>query len=116
MHFETLVEGGTYGIELDDQVLGLVARERVKANMQHGGPSSDDDNGADDWLRYIARQIVRGREEVTKIHLQCVDDHTFNHLVGQEIEDRLIKIAGLALAALESRRRRQAAANARVSE
>lgn len=80
---------GTEGIVLD------IFAERDRQDAQWGGPEHDDGHTAHDWLRYIGHQAQRAHDETLS------DDRT--QLVDPEhYRQRLVKIAALAVAALES--------------
>ena len=57
--------------------------ERRRQDAQWGGPEHDDTHSSDDWFKYISYQIDRARYDTDK-------------------RSRLIKIAALATAAVES--------------
>lgn len=66
-------------------VLGEVLAERTKQDAQWGGPDHDDDHSPEDFVRFIGAQAVKceyGR--------------------GPNVRERLVKIAALAVAAVES--------------
>jgi hypothetical protein len=72
-------------------VIGEVMAERNAQDSQWGGPAADDLNIVDDWATYIAKQ------------LSLID---FN---GGGAKPRLVKIAALAIAAIESIERKEKA-------
>lgn len=67
------------------QVIEDIAAERSAQDAQHGGRANDDRNSYYDWVKLICYQLDRGRYE------QPV-----------EVRQRMVKIAALAIAALES--------------
>ncbi len=75
-----------------------IERERFRQNTQWGGPAHDDTHALGDWLEYITKQIAKAATALDK-----GDDH--------EAEQRLIKIAALAVAAIESTTRKDMAEN-----
>ena len=66
-----------------EKLFKLINAEREKQDAQWGGPTHDDQHQASDWARFIYQQLE---------HLAASDD----------VQERLVKIAALAIAALES--------------
>ena len=66
--------------------LSNILQERIRQDQQWGGQSHDDTHNMDDWFKYILYQLDRSRYEP--------DTETKRY--------RLVKIAALALAAVES--------------
>lgn len=80
---------GTEGIILD------IFAERDRQDAQWGGPEHDDGHSARDWLVYIQKQLDTALAETLS------DDAT--QLVDpQHYRERMVKIAALALASIES--------------
>ena len=71
----------------DVKVIAAVITERKRQDMQWGGPDHDDTHSAGDWLRYMGQQA-------TKI--------TCGRTQGHNVRECFIKIAALAVAAVES--------------
>lgn len=72
-------------------VLYAVAVEREAQIKQWGGAKADDSNSPGEWVTYIVKQagyIIMGRE-------------------SDSVEQRFVKIAALAVAAVESLKRRR---------
>lgn len=63
-----------------------VLDERERQDKQWGGPSGDDNNRYNDWMRYVNKQLLT--------------------TTRQNFEERMVKIAALAIAAIESNRRK----------
>lgn len=77
-------------------IFGEIVEERNRQDRQWGGPDHDDFHDERDWLRYIRKQMAHAWRAAP--------------LVGELMTDyrrRLVKIAALALAAIESHDRRQ---------
>lgn len=82
-----------------ERVFFDIVAERIRQNEQWGGPGHDDEHAAADWLRFVVTQAVKAREG-------CLDD---NYLIAVDPEGyraRLVKIAALAVAAIESHDRK----------
>lgn len=60
-----------------------IRAERARQDLQWGGPAHDDGHAVEDWCSYIGRQLY------------FVE-------VRPPVRDRLVKIAALAVAAIES--------------
>jgi len=69
-----------------EKVLGDIKAERVKQDEQWGGPNHDDDHAECDWRDYIEKQLEGARFAGTR----------------KERRKRYVKIAALAVAAIES--------------
>lgn len=67
-------------------IIQEIQNERQSQDNQWGGPNHDDTHSGEDWLRFIDHQGAKARlsEE------------------GGQIRHRLIKIAALAIAGIES--------------
>lgn len=61
-----------------------VAKERQSQDWQWGGPEHDDKHMSEDWVQYIQKQANR-----------C-----YNY--PNELRERMVKVAALAIAAIES--------------
>lgn len=76
-----------------EKIAAQIMVERYRQDRQWGGPAHDDEHNGWDWGRYITKQI-----RMAEVHLHA--------LPGTEIDgtwrDRMIKIAALAFAAIES--------------
>lgn len=66
------------------KVIDQIIQERKNQDRQWGGPEHDNTHDKDDWLRFIHYQFI------------CADARDSN------LRSRLIKIAALAVAAVES--------------
>jgi hypothetical protein len=73
---------------MDQNVIRDIEQERARQNEQWGGAEHDDTHGPMDWFTFIAHQLQRA---------------VMGHARPREI---LIKIAALAVAGLESDRRK----------
>jgi hypothetical protein len=83
-------DGGLRTIDAD--VLIAIAEERQAQDAQWGGPKHDDKHGGWDWLLFVERQLRKaGSAQETSL--------------PEQLEARFVKIAALAIAALESRAR-----------
>ncbi len=82
-----------------------VKAERRRQVRQWGGPDHDDQHEAADWLRFIDHQLGLAREELVD-EKTSLDDGRGD--VAFEIRDRLVKIAALAVAAIDSLDRKEA--------
>lgn len=67
--------------DLMPPVLLEIANEQQRAFSKYGGPSYDDGRATSDWERYIVR---------------------FATTSGEDFRSRMVKIAGLAISAIES--------------
>lgn len=80
---------GTEGIVLD------IFAERDRQDAQWGGPDHDDSHQAREWLGYVEHQLDAARNE-------ALDDDYVNLVDPEHYRQRLVKIAALAVAAIES--------------
>ena len=80
---------------LDVKVLRDVLDERRRQDAQWGGPEHDDEHVASDWLTYIRHQADHAK-------VQARVDNPAGY------RERLVKIAALAVAAIESHDRLEA--------
>lgn len=78
-----------------DLLFGEISRERARQDEEWGGPEHDDGHEPLDWARFIRKQC------------RIIENPPEGGIVGG-YESRMIKIAALALAAIESHRRRAA--------
>lgn len=86
---------GTMGILID------VFAERERQDAQWGGADHDDRHSGNDWLDYIGKQqLVAVNETLSDNGLEIVDPEHYRQ--------RLVKIAALAVAALEVHDRKYA--------
>lgn len=76
------------GAEISSDVLFSIESERRRQDQQWGGPGHDDTHGMHEWLGFILKQISRSMDSPMEGHR------------------RMVKIAALAAAALESHKRR----------
>ena len=77
---------------IDYRTLTDISDERDAQDAKHGGPDFDDHNSATNWITYIGRHRIKARNAIAR--------HA-----DQAYEKQLIRIAALAIAALESHRR-----------
>ena len=77
----------------DQSIYQEVLAERTRQDKQWGGPEHDDSHDDTQWLMFIDYQMDR-----------C-------YLHPDEVRNRLVKIAALAFAAIESLDRKNAASN-----
>lgn len=75
-----------------EKIFTEIAFERSKQDLQWGGPSHDDSHSLLDWPDFIEKQTNAARESLFDI---------------TKFETRMIKIAALAVASIESSRRRR---------
>jgi len=73
-------------------VFNEIKVERVRQDAQWGGPDHDDKHDGYDWVRYINRQTSRALDAL--LHPRTAE--------ADEYRQRLVKIAALAVAAIES--------------
>ncbi len=70
----------------DIEVFDLIRDERARQDAQWGGPEHDDTHTAFDWMTYIQKQLDKyGRAQAFELE-----------------RDAFVKIAALAVAAIES--------------
>ena len=97
----------------DSQLFGVfaeVAATRMQQDKQWGGPSHDDEHSNDDWFGFIGKQV----NDHAKVQMQGIT-------LGQKSLDksarsRLLDIAALAIAGLESICRKTGCVPASLSE
>lgn len=80
---------GTEGIVLD------IFAERDRQDAQWGGPDHDDSHSARDWLVYVNKQVETAIGET-------LSDDTTQLVDPEHYRQRMVKIAALAVAAIES--------------
>ena len=97
-----------------DGILYEILQERVRQDKQWGGPHHDDQHTYKDWLGFIRKQLNEilshpgdkaALDEAMKSTFK--DSHTgreFSNL--QLFEERMVKVAALAVAAIQSERRK----------
>ncbi len=76
------------------EVFEEIIKERARQDEEWGGSEHDDEHEPLDWVRFIRKQC------------RIVENPPDRGIVGG-YESRMIKIAALALAAVESHRRRK---------
>lgn len=82
---------------IEAATIRAVCDERLRQNRQWGGPDHDDRHEPDDWLKFIEHQVTKAKAEVGKSATDGGDgDPSF------EVRDRLVKIAALACAGIDS--------------
>lgn len=79
----------------DEEFLSKVKEERINQDKQWGGEDHDDSHSMADWANFIHKQA----REAKKIDSLSVTN-------AEEFNDRMIKVAALALAATNSVNRR----------
>lgn len=83
----------------DERILFDIADERRRQDEQWGGPDHDDTHRGVDWLRYINRQSTLASNET-------LSDDASEVVDPEGYRARLVKIAALAVAAIESHDRK----------
>lgn len=78
-------------LTLHGPVISIIASERQRQDEEWGGPTHDDEHTLADWVGFIDYQT-------TKFDMEGDNDNP----------ERLVKIAALAIAALEAHQRRHA--------
>lgn len=66
-----------------EKIIEEIRAERAAQDAQWGGPEHDDEHSPDDFMGFITRQVVKGAGD------------------GSDVRERFVKIASLAVAALE---------------
>jgi hypothetical protein len=79
-----------------------VQDERFRQVRQWGGPDHDDEHEAIDWLHLIFKQLKAGEKEWAARRQKEGRDNADMRVGVFEVRDRLIKIAALAIAGIES--------------
>lgn len=74
-----------------DLLFGKISRERARQDEEWGGADHDDSHERSDWVGFIEKQCRLARTASER----PIDDY----------ESRMVKIAALAIAAIESSRR-----------
>lgn len=83
------------GVVTVDDILKEVSKERSLQDAQWGGSQHDDAHRMADWPSFIAKQAASIRSM-----------SAFSQENSEEFEERMIKVAALAFAAIQSNRRR----------
>lgn len=73
-------------------ILNAIVKHRAEQDIEHGGPAHDDTHSRRDWADFLQNQV-------SKTHASHPATSVKNY------RERLIKIAALAVAALESEER-----------
>lgn len=73
-------------------VLAEVAGERDRQDRKWGGPTHDDTHSPGDWCRYLHEHLARAEQAVAGEPVREFDD----------FRQQMLRVAGLAVAALES--------------
>jgi len=95
---------------ISPRVQNMLEAERIKQDAQWGGAEHDDGHSAEDWAAYILQQIdkLQARLEELSIYGDSQEQReTLRRARIWAVEDRMVKIAALAIAAAESQRRKQ---------
>ena len=74
-----------------------IEAERARQDAQWGGPGHDDGHTEEDWCAFIDKQLTWAD--------RAADDAFTDPTLWKEYEERLIKIAALAVAAVKAKRR-----------
>jgi hypothetical protein len=74
------------------EIFAEIADERARQDRQWGGAAHDDEHSDADWYSYIRYQ----------------GEYVHDQIIPTAFEERMIKIAALAVAAVESSRRKRA--------
>lgn len=77
--------------------------ERERQIQQWGGCEHDDTHKPEEWLSFIAKQVKKAEREAK------ASDGQIDRATRFEVRDRLVKIAALAVAAIESMDRAEVA-------
>ena len=77
---------------MSERILGEIVNERDLQDRQWGGPEHDDQHGMMDWLNYIQKQSNQATA------LLCHQEPGG----PEQYRERMVKIAALAVAAIES--------------
>lgn len=95
------------------KVIKEIAHERQAQDRQWGGAGTDDNRLAGDWYRYIDHQMMRSNDDVRAYALTRIKAGEFRDPTPEEVlamdviaRARFVKIAALAVAAIESIDRR----------
>lgn len=97
---DTVIEKFLKDLNSSERVFGDILRERAKQDEQWGGPQHDDAHSAEDWERYLAYQL-RAAERIAPGNIARTQT--------DEWRERMIKIAALAVAAVQSLDRKEQA-------
>lgn len=91
-----------------------IVNERIRQSAQWGGAAHDDTHGSRNWFRFIYQQHEKCREAIAETLRQQDWGHITNahseELIQAETRARLVKIAALAIAGIESIDRKTAVA------
>lgn len=91
------------------KVLDDVVEERTRQTLQWGGPSHDDTHDAYDWLSYMGHQADKISEVMTANGYYNFTRTRKRKTPSPEVlREHFIKIAALAVAAVESLDRKNA--------
>lgn len=95
----TMIDEIRAGLTADHRILFDIIAERVAQDKQWGGPEHDDAHRGVDWLRYINRQSTLACNET-------LSDDASEVVDPEGYRARMVKIAALAIAAIESHDRK----------
>ncbi len=77
--------------QIQREIIDAIMQERIAQDKKWGGASHDDQHNAWDWIQYIRNQ----------------ESKAFIAEDFDEYDSRMVKVAALAIAALESTRRKR---------
>jgi hypothetical protein len=106
---ETSQASGHASRVLNEQFYAILGPEllsrRKYQDEQHGGPDHDDTHSPEDWVRFIQDYAYRARIAATTVDDLIEGSRlTVDH---DAYEDRMFDVAALAIAAIQSSRRRR---------
>lgn len=88
------------------KVVDMIAEERARQDQQWGGPAQDDKHEPLEWMEYIGQQLEKfAKNLIVRGEPYCDTP---------DARQRFVKVAALAIAALESFERKDAV-NAQAS-
>lgn len=93
----------------NEAMLTAIVNERTTQVEQWGGNDHDDHHNMQEWSRYVMKQLDRARYEPYSPESEERVIRTFTIANAQEFEERMVKVAALAMAAAQSTRRRRIA-------
>lgn len=77
------------------EICRAISTERLAQDKQWGGAEHDDQHRSADWATYVSKQTKPIREM-----------SSFSPASAEEFEERMVKVAALAIAAIQSNCRR----------
>lgn len=98
-----------------ESVLAEVSAERGRQDELWGGPAHDDAHGANDWIAILARHVGLAAFDGGPHGVCRADGVPVAHHEPERFRRQMVRVAAVALAAVEAHDRRQEALRRRMT-